>query len=89
MFQDGCGKDMNSNELTTATLEKGSANEEAKAPTIDLIPEYIIYLEKGYYNGVCVIIHSKKDEGVIRKEYQAEMYPSTDKYDTEDVRLDE
>ena len=39
-------------------------------PTIDVIPDDIIDLDKGYYHSVYAVLHFKKGGGVDSKEYQ-------------------
>ena len=59
-FQDGCEKDLTSNQLTIVIVEKSLVDNEPEVPTNTEIPEEQDTLEKIYYNSVCVIIHFKK-----------------------------
>ena len=59
-FQDGCEKDLTSNQLTIVIVEKSLVDNEPEVPTNTEIPEEQDTLEKRYYNSVCVIIHFKK-----------------------------
>ena len=59
---------MTLNQITAVTLEKISTNKEVKVTKIDVIPDDIIDLEKGYYDGVYVMIHIKKENFIDRKE---------------------
>ena len=47
-FHDGCNKDTKLNQLTIVTVERSPANEEAEVPTVAVIPDDSIDLEKGY-----------------------------------------
>ena len=49
-FQDGCEKDMTSNQLNIMILEKIPVNEEAKVPMVDLIPDESMNMDKGFYH---------------------------------------
>ena len=44
--------------------------------------------EKGYYNGVHVVLHFNNEDGVDRREEQVDVDPDHDEEDMEDVRLD-
>ena len=51
-FQDGCEKDLTSNQLAAVTVERIPVTEEAEVPTISVIHDETIDLEKGHYHGV-------------------------------------
>ena len=86
-FQDGCEKNMTSNQLTAVTVEKRPVHEEPEVPTIDVIPDEKVYPEKVFYHGVHILLHFNKDDGVNRKEDQADIDPYADAEEMEDVRL--
>ena len=56
-FQYGCEKYITFNQTTIVIVEKSPVNEESKMPTIYVTPDENIHLEKGYYNGVYVILY--------------------------------
>ena len=87
-FQDRCEEDMTSNQLTTVIVERSSVTEEANETMIYVIPDENIYLERGYYHGVYVLIQFNKGVGVGREEDQADMESDPDEEEMEDVRLD-
>ena len=72
-FQNGCEKNLSSNQLTFVIVYKIPVEEEPEVSTITEIPEDKIELEKGYYRCVYVMIKSKKYVGVDSKEEQADM----------------
>ena len=43
-----CEKDMNSNQITTMTVDRIPVIEESEMPTISVIPDETVDLEKGY-----------------------------------------
>ena len=51
-FQNGCEKNLSSNQLTVRIVEKIPVEEEPEVSTIPEIPEEQVELEKGYY--LCV-----------------------------------
>ena len=59
-FQDRCEKYMTSNQITNMPIYKIPVNEEAEVSTIYAIPDETVGLEKGYYNGVYVLLKFKK-----------------------------
>ena len=72
-FQDGCKKDLTSNQLAIMIAENILVEEEPKVPTITEIPEEQVTLYKGYYQGVYVIIYFKKEVSSDRKEDQVDV----------------
>ena len=46
-FKDGRDKDTTSNQLTIMTVDNSTVNEEYEVPTIDVMSDYSIYLDKG------------------------------------------
>ena len=86
-FQDGCEKDTTSNQLTNMKVERIPMNKEAEVPTISVITNKTIGLEKGYYYSFYVLQHFKKKDGANRKEYQADMEEQSGEEDIKDVRL--
>ena len=56
MFQYGCDKYLISNQLTTVAVDKIRVTEEDELPNISVINDETIYLEKGYYHGVYVLL---------------------------------
>ena len=87
-FQDGYEKDLTSNQLTLVTVDKIPVTEEAKVPTISVIPDETVDIEKGYYNGVYVLLQFNKEDGVNRRGAQVDRETDPDEEDTEDVRPD-
>ena len=63
-FQDGCEKDLTSNQLTIVIVEKSPVDKEPKVTTITEIPDEKFPLEKGYYHSVYVMLHFNKEDGV-------------------------
>ena len=63
-FQDGCEKNMSSNQLTIVIVEKILEEKEPEVYEIDEIPEEKVELEKGYYICVYIMLRFKKDIGV-------------------------
>ena len=63
-FQDGCDKDLTLNELTIMAVEKILVTEEDKVPTISVITNETIDLEKGCYRGVYVFLNFKREDRV-------------------------
>ena len=59
-FQDGYKKDMTSNQLTVVILDNIPVEEEPTVPMITVIPDETVPLEKGYYNGVHLVLHFNK-----------------------------
>ena len=57
-------------------------------PTIDVMPDKRIYLEKVCYHGVHIMQHFMKEDGDNRKEDQVDMDPYPDEEETEDMILD-
>ena len=60
-------------------------------PTIPEIPDEKFPSEKVYYNGVYVILHFNKEDGVDRKykQVEVEVDPDPDEEDMGDVKLDD
>ena len=52
---------------------------EAEAPTISVIPDDTIDMDKGYYHGVYVLLNLTNKKVVDRRDYQEEM--EADKYE--------
>ena len=77
-FQDECNKDLTPNQFTIVIVEKIPAEEEPEEPTIHKIPDEKVTSEKGYYNGVYVIIQLNKEDSVDMKEENADMDPYND-----------
>ena len=55
---------------------------------IAVIPDDIIEFQEGYYHGVYVMLHLKKEYGVNRKEEQVDTNPYSYEKVMEDARLD-
>ena len=55
-FQDGCEKDMASNQLTVVIVDKNPVEEGREVPTIPEITDYTVPLEKGCYHGFHVVL---------------------------------
>ena len=72
-FQDGCENDLTSDQLTIVIVEKIPMEEEPEVSTIPEIPEDQVTSEKGYYHNVYDIINFNKEDGVDRKEEQADV----------------
>ena len=71
------------------TVEKIPVDKEhPEVLMIDVIPDETIDSEKGYYQGVHVLLKFNKGKGVDRKEDQAYMDPDPDRDDMEDVKFD-
>ena len=66
-FQNGCKKNLFSNQLTVVIVEKIPAEEEPEVSTIPEIPEDQVELEKGYYHCAYVMLQFKKEVGVDSK----------------------
>ena len=72
-FQDGCENNISSNQLTIVIVQKSPVKKEPEVPEITEIPENKVTLEKGYYHCVYVMLRSKKETGVDRKQDQLEV----------------
>ena len=59
-----------------------------EVPTIPVIPDYTLPLDKWYYQGVHVVLHFNKKGGDYRKDYQADVDPYPDEEDMENMILD-
>ena len=59
-FQNFYDKDPNLNKLIIMSAERRPVTKEAKVPTISVITDYNIDLEKGYYHTVYIFIHFEK-----------------------------
>ena len=46
-FQDGCAKDLTLNKLTIVTEENSPMDYKPKVPTVEVIPENTVDLDKG------------------------------------------
>ena len=57
-------------------------------PTIPVIPDEAVPSEKGYHNGVHLVIYYHKEYGVDRKDSKVDVDPDIDETEVEDVRLD-
>ena len=57
-------------------------------PTIPVIPDETVTSEKRCYHGVHVVLNFHKEDGVDRKEDQADVYPHPDEEEMEDMILD-
>ena len=88
-FQDGCEKDLTSNQLTVVTVERSPMTKESKVPSIDEEPGETVPSEKRYYCGVFVLLNFHKEDGVGRKEEQVDVGPDPNEEEIEDVRLDD
>ena len=60
MFQNGCEKNLSSNQLTVVIVENIPVEEEPEVYTIPEIPEEKVRLDKGYYFYVYLILQFKK-----------------------------
>ena len=69
------------------TSEKIPVGEESKVPTIYVIHDNTVPLEKGYYYGVHVLLHFNKEGGLNSKEGQVDVDLDPDEEDMEDVIL--
>ena len=56
---------------------------------ISVIPYDTIYMDKGYYRGVYVLINFNKKYCVDSKQQQAEMKSDLDEEDMEDMIIDD
>ena len=43
-----------------------------------MIPDETVPLEKGHYHGIHMLLNLNKEDGVDRKEYQADVEPDPD-----------
>ena len=76
---------MNSNQLTVVTVENIPANEEAKVPTISVIPDENIELQKVYYNVINFMLQFNKEEGVDSMQEQVNIDPDPDEEEMQDM----
>ena len=63
-FQDGCKKNLSSNQLTIVIVEKIPEEKEPEVSKTAEIPEEHVKLKKGYYICVYVMPYFKKEVGV-------------------------
>ena len=87
-FQDGCKKNLTSNQLTAVTAQKIPMYQEPEVPTISVIPDNTVDSEKGWYHGVYAMQYFTKDNGFNRKQEQVDMNPDPDEEEIEYVRLE-
>ena len=66
-FQNGCKKNMSSNQLTVVIVHKILVEEEPLVSTIPEIPEDQVEKEKGYYRCIYVLLQFKNEDGVDSK----------------------
>ena len=66
-FQYACEKYLTSNQLTIATVEKIPVTKEAEVNMIYVISDETIYLEKGDYHCVYVLLQFNKEDCVTSK----------------------
>ena len=59
-FQDGCEKNLTSNQLTILTVEKRPVDQEPEVPMISVIPDNTVDSDKGCYHGVYVMLNLMK-----------------------------
>ena len=76
-FQDGFEKNISSNQLTIVVVDKIPEENKPEVFTNPEISEEQVTLDQGYYHYVYVMLKFKKEFGVDRKEYQADVgdYP--------------
>ena len=55
-FQDGCEKDITSNQLTAVTVDSSLVTEESNFTAIYAMPDEKVDLEKEYYYGVYIVL---------------------------------
>ena len=67
-FQNGCEKNMSSNQLTVVTAHEILVEEAPEVSTIPEIPEDDVESHKGYYRCVYVLIQFKMEEKIDNKE---------------------
>ena len=89
MFQNGCEKNLSSNQLTVVVLVKILKEKEAEVSKIAEIPEEKGELEKGCYLCVYVMLQLKKEVSVDSMEEQADMEDDPDEEDMGNANLDE
>ena len=65
-FKYGCENYLTLNQLSFVIIEKSPVEDEHDVPTIPVIPDETVPLEKGYYHGVHVVLNFHKDDGVDR-----------------------
>ena len=88
-FENGCEKNLSSNQLTVVIADKILVEEEPEVSTITEIPENNVEKQKGYYRCVYVLLHLKKEDGVESKEEQAELENDPDEGEMDDGNIDD
>ena len=88
-FQNGCEKNVSSDQLTVVIVEKILVGEEPEISTISEIHENQVEKEKGYYRCVYVMLWFKKEVGVYSKEEQADVDDDTDEEEMAYINLDD
>ena len=67
-FQNGCEKNLSSNQLTIVTAHKILVEEAPEVSTITEIPEDDVEKQKGYYRCVYVLLQLKTEDKIDSKE---------------------
>ena len=88
-FQNGCEKNLSSNQLTVVIVDKIPVEEEPSVSTTPEIPEDQVEKEKGYYRCFYDLLQFKKEDGVNSKEEQAELENYHYEEETDDVNIDD
>ena len=63
-------------------------NTDSELTTLSEMNEETVYLQKVYYNGVYVLLNFNNQDGIDRKEYQADMGANLDEEYMEDKIID-
>ena len=88
-FQNGCEKNLSSNQLTAVIVEKIPEEKEPEVSEISDITEEQVESEKGYYCCVYFMLWFKKEVGVDIKDDQADMEDDPNEEEMDDVNLDD
>ena len=88
-FQNGCKKNLSSNELTVVTAHKILVEEATEVSKIPEIPENNVKKQKGYYRCVYVLLQFKMEDEIDSKEEHMELENDPDEEEMDDVNIDD
>ena len=87
-FQNGCKKNLSSNQLTVVTAHEILVEEAPEVSTIPEIPDDNVESHKGYYRCVYVLLQLKTEDEIDNREEQAELENDLDEEEKDDVNFD-
>ena len=88
-FQNGCEKNLSSNQFTIVTAHEILVEEAPEVSKIPEIPENNVKIHKGYYQCVYVLLQFKTEDKIDNKEEQMELENDPDEEEKDDINIDE